>query len=187
MTNQSIPISAVVDRLRTLLRAAATLTGAATLALSARADADDHGCKGAEHHTPHPITILFIVDTAGYTVTPQGMHVAGQFATDDSTTITTDWNPGDAGGDMKHVFGDVYSVAVTFPAASAGESLQFEFVRNDIWFDATTDYSEGNPGTGTLTTCGVPDGTGGYNRILTIPDSDAVFFAKFDECGELVH
>jgi hypothetical protein len=186
MMNIATLPSQVSGRFHALLRTTAVLAATIALAFSARADSDDHHCKPPTHKGPQPITILFVVDTTGYTVTPQGMHIAGQFATDASTTITTDWNPGDAGSSMHRLFGDIYTIAVTFPASSAGESLQFEFVRNDIWFDTTQDYSEGNPGTNTLTDCGVPDGTGGYNRIITIPSEDALFFANFDECGELV-
>jgi gliding motility-associated-like protein len=133
------------------------------------------------------ITVTFTVDMSGQTITPQGVHIAGQFALVNSTSITQDWQPGAPGSQLTLVSGSTYSVQVTFQPSAAGKQLQFEFVRSDIWF-GTEDYSEGNPGDVNAhidNSCGVPDGGGGFNRIITIPACGGQFTTIFNYCGTL--
>jgi gliding motility-associated-like protein len=133
------------------------------------------------------ITITFTVDMSGQFITPEGVHIAGQFAQDNAISITQNWQPGAAGSQLTLASGSLYKVQVTFPSSSAGKQLEFEFVRSNIWF-GSEDYSEGNPGDLNAhldNTCGVPDGSGGYNRIITIPACDAQFNAVWNYCGTL--
>jgi gliding motility-associated-like protein len=135
------------------------------------------------------IAITFTVDMTGQYITPQGMHIAGQFADDNSISIDTNWGPGAGGSQLALISGSTYSVTVLFPSSSAGEQLEFEFVRSNEWGNGITDFSEGNPGDTSAhidNSCGVPDGTGGYNRIITIPPCGGVFTSVFNYCGTLV-
>lgn len=133
------------------------------------------------------ITITFTVDMSGQTITPQGVHIAGQFALDNSTSITQNWQPGAPGSQLTLVSGSIYSVQVVFASSAAGKQLQFEFVRSDVW-NGTEDYSEGNPGDVNAhldNSCGVPDGGGGFNRIITIPACGGQFTTVWNYCGTL--
>jgi gliding motility-associated-like protein len=135
------------------------------------------------------IVIRFFVDMIGQTIESGGVHIAGQFALDNSTTISINWEPAAPGSQLSLVSGSTYSVDVAFPASSAGLPLEFEFVRNNIWWDGVNvDYSEGNPGDPNAyldNSCGVPDGGGGFNRIITIPACGGVFTAVWNRCGVL--
>ena len=133
------------------------------------------------------LTITFTVDMSGQFITPEGVHIAGQFAQTGAISITQDWQPGAPGSQLTHTSGSFYTVQVVFPSSAAGKKLEFEFVRSDIWF-GTEDFSEGNPGDQNAhidNSCGVPDGTGGYNRIITIPSCDGQFNAIWNYCGVL--
>jgi gliding motility-associated-like protein len=133
------------------------------------------------------ITITFTVDMTGQTITPEGLHIAGQFALDNAISITQNWQPGAAGSQLTLTSGSIYTIHVTFPSTSAGKQLEFEFVRSNIWF-GSEDYSEGNPGDLNAyidNSCGVPDGSGGYNRIITIPSCGGQFTAVWNHCGTL--
>ena len=124
---------------------------------------------------------------SGQTITPQGVHIAGQFAMVNTISITQDWQPGAAGSLLTLVSGSTYSIQVTFPASAAGKKLEFEFVRSDIWY-GSEDYSEGNPGDVNAhidNSCGVPDGGGGFNRIITIPSCGGQFTTMWNYCGTL--
>ncbi|HET9824019.1 MAG TPA: gliding motility-associated C-terminal domain-containing protein [Chitinophagaceae bacterium] len=133
------------------------------------------------------ITITFSVDMSGQTITAQGVHIAGQFALVNAISITQDWQPGAPGSQLTLVSGSTYSIQVVFPSSAAGKKLEFEFVRSDIWF-GSEDYSEGNPGDANAhidNSCGVPDGTGGFNRIITIPACGGQFISIWNYCGNL--
>jgi gliding motility-associated-like protein len=133
------------------------------------------------------ITITFRVDMAGQNIGPGGVHIAGQFATNSAISITQEWQPGAVGSLLTQFSGSIYQVEVIFPASAAGRSLQFEFVRNNIWF-GSEDYSEGNPNDLNAhinNSCGTPDGSGGFNRMFIIPACDAQFNTVWNFCGTL--
>jgi len=133
------------------------------------------------------IPITFIVDMSGQSITPQGVHIAGQFALVNAISITQNWQPGAPGSQLTLVAGSTYSIQVIFPSSSAGKKLEFEFVRSNIWF-GSEDYSEGNPGDPNANldnSCGVPDGSGGFNRIITIPACGGQFTTLWNYCGTL--
>jgi Secretion system C-terminal sorting domain/Fibronectin type III domain len=131
------------------------------------------------------ITITFYVDVTGQYVSPGGMHIAGEFATDGSTTITEDWLPNAPNSEMTLLGENRYYIAITFPESSAGEGLQFKFVRDSVWNDGTQEYDEGIFGTHLADSCGMDNGFGGINRYLLIPSSNARFNAYFDYCGTM--
>jgi gliding motility-associated-like protein len=133
------------------------------------------------------ITITFNVDMTGQTIEASGVHIAGQFAIVSAISITQDWEPSAAGSQLTKISSNIYSVQVTFPSSAAGKKLQFEFVRANVW-SGYEDFSEGNPGDANAhidNTCGVPDGGGGYNRMITIPTCGGLFDAVWNYCGVL--
>jgi len=135
------------------------------------------------------INITFTVDIAGFSLAPAGLHIAGEFATDSSTTILTQWDPAAPGSQCSLVNGTTYSVTVGFPLSSAGKFLQWEFVRNDWWDYLGVDMSEGNFGDPTNFldySCGTYDYAGGLNRIITIPDCGGEYTCLFNQCGFVV-
>jgi len=124
---------------------------------------------------------------SGQSITPQGVHIAGQFALVNAISITQNWQPSAPGSQLTLVSGSTYSIQVAFQSSAAGKQLQFEFVRSDIWF-GSEDYSEGNPGDANAhidNSCGVPDGGGGFNRIITIPACGGQFTSIWNYCGTL--
>jgi gliding motility-associated-like protein len=133
------------------------------------------------------IVITFNVDMTGQTIEASGVHIAGQFAIVNAISITQDWQPAATGSQLTHASGNVYTVQVTFPSSSAGRKLEFEFVRANVW-NGYEDFSEGNPGDVNAhldNSCGVPDGGGGYNRVITIPPCGGRFDAVWNYCGVL--
>src|SRR4030095_3753711 len=133
------------------------------------------------------ITITFIVDMSGQSITPQGVHIAGQFALVNAISITQNWQPGAPGSQLTLVSSSTYSIQVVFPSSSAGKKLEFQFVRSNIWL-GSEDYSEGNPGDPNAyldNSCGVADGGGGFNRIITIPACGGQFTTLWNYCGTL--
>ena len=90
---------------------------------------------------------------------------------------------------MTLLFGDTYGVDVSFPDSSAGLSLQFEFVRDNVWSNAFGDMSEGNGGDTSVyldETCSVNDYVGGLNRIITIPNCGGNYDCLWNKCGFVV-
>src|SRR5512141_1847776 len=82
------------------------------------------------------IVITFNVDMTGQTIESGGVHIAGEFAMANAISITSDWQPNAPGSQLTKTSANIYSVQVTFSPAAAGKKLQFEFVRNDVWFGA---------------------------------------------------
>lgn len=133
------------------------------------------------------IMITFTVDVTGMYIGAGGVHIAGEFATDSSLTILEDWQPGSSGSQMTLLSGTTYTVDVSFPSSSAGKPLQFEFVRDEVWMNSNGDMSEGNPYDCCLDySCGVDDGAGGFNRIITIPECTGSYDCTFNQCASLV-
>jgi gliding motility-associated-like protein len=133
------------------------------------------------------ITITFNVDMTGQSIESSGVHIAGQFAIVNAISITQDWEPSAAGSQLAKASGNTFNVQVTFPSSAAGKKLQFEFVRANVW-SGYEDFSEGNPNDANAhidNSCGVPDGGGGYNRIITIPACGGRFDAVWNYCGVL--
>src|SRR5215831_641758 len=123
------------------------------------------------------VTITFQVDMTDYLTTygpvsANGIHVAGTFQTEGSTTITTDWDP-----TISPVFtlvsGNIYQADIVFPATSAGDVLQFKFLNNDNWGACDTVQECSIP-----TDCSINNG----NRAYTLPDVSSIFYAMWNQC-----
>ena len=121
------------------------------------------------------ITITFVVNLGDTAPGPNGVHVAGTFATEGSSTITSDWAPDAAGSAFTNTGGTKWSLTVTFPDSTVGDTLQFKFLSNNAW---------GTDETHIDTSCGI-GGLGSANRFLVIPDVNMFFTANFNQCGTL--
>lgn len=109
------------------------------------------------------IDVTFRVDMSQQTVSPNGVHVAGTF---------NSWNP--AATLMTNSGNNIYTVVINL---TAGTSYQYKFINGNAW---GTDES-------VPAACGVPNGSGGYNRQVTGPATatvlDAVCFSQCGPCG----
>lgn len=133
------------------------------------------------------ITVTFNVDMTGQYIGPGGVHIAGTFASNNSSTILSDWAPAAPGSELTLLADNIYRIKVDFPFASSGQQLMFLFVRDSIWGDGYQDFSEGNPGETFLNSgCGVDDPYGGFNRVIDLPFPNGNFSATFDHCGTLL-
>eukprot|EP01036_Dinobryon_divergens_P025971 gene25971-34571_t len=122
------------------------------------------------------IAVNFRVDMTGQTVESGGVHIAGNFATRGSTTILSDWAPDAANSQLHAVGNNIYEVTVLFPAASAGASLEFKFLRNNTWNGNGNEYSE--------QTIDVACSTSG-NRLFTLPAKYVSWNAAYNQCPTL--
>ncbi len=118
------------------------------------------------------IAINFRVNMAGQTITSGGVHVAGNFASNGSTTITSDWSPNAANSQLRPIGNGIYELTVLFPASSAGANLEFKFLRGDNWFDGSQLSEQNVPGS-----C-----SSGGNRVIAIPSKFLSFNAAYDQC-----
>jgi len=157
--------------------------------LYADADSDGFGsaalpliCSPINCSPDSPIAVKFRIDMTGQTIEAGGVHLAGNFATLGSTTITHDWDPNDAGSQMQWVENNIYELTVLFPSNAALAQLQFKTLRNNIWSDQSNEYSEGFYGTLNGTTCGMDNQQGSFNRKLLLPNKYMVFEAAWSEC-----
>lgn len=100
---------------------------------------------------PATIDVTFQVNMSQSTVSSNGVHVAGNFQ---------GWNP--AGTELTDADGDgVYAVTVTVDENS---NLSYKFINGNTWAEAESVPSS----------CGLPDGNGGYNRILETGAMDVI-------------
>jgi 1,4-alpha-glucan branching enzyme len=112
------------------------------------------------------VPVTFKVDMSQQTVSPAGVHLAGDFQ---------GWNP--AGTQMILTSGSIYAVTINL---EENTDHQYKFINGDTW-----DGAEVVP-----EACGVDNGSGGFNRMLTVsagsPVLPAVCFAGCDPCGALL-
>lgn len=107
--------------------------------------------------------ITLKVNMTGLTVSPNGVHVAGAFQ---------DWNP--ASTPMIDEGDGIYSYTFT---ADEFANINFKFINGNDW-----PFQESVP-----SACGLPDGFGGFNRILETGGSDVVYGPYcFGECANCV-
>jgi hypothetical protein len=118
------------------------------------------------------IAINFRVDMTGQTITAGGVHVAGNFASNGSTTITSDWSPNAPNSQLRPIGNSIYELTVLFPASSAGANLEFKFLRGDNWFDGSQLSEQNVPGS-----C-----SSGGNRVIALPSKFMSFTAAYDQC-----
>jgi hypothetical protein len=122
------------------------------------------------------ITITYQIDVTpfindGNTIVAEGIRVGGNFTDNGSTT--PNWTPNSPDCAMTDLGGNIWSIDITFPSASAGQTQLFKFV-NGNWGS--------NEGAATLEACGVDDGNGGFNRTMVIPAADETICVQWNLC-----
>jgi hypothetical protein len=127
------------------------------------------------------VNVTYRVDITNYlsggaTLAANGMRVGGNF-TDLATTVAQ-WNPTDTTCAMTNLGNNIWSITVSYPTASIGQSQLFKFV-NGNW-----GTNEGTDPNNTLVSggCAVADAGGNINRSFTIPASDVTLTYCFDQC-----
>jgi hypothetical protein len=112
------------------------------------------------------VPVIFKVDMGQQTVSSAGVHLAGDFQ---------GWNP--SGTTMTLASGSIYSATVYLEDNSYHE---YKFVNGDAWGNEEQVPAD----------CGVDNGSGGFNRFLTVSSANpvlpAVCFSSCTTCGESV-
>jgi len=120
-------------------------------------------CWGSCNPCGVPVDITFQVDMSEVTVSTSGVHIAGSFQ---------GWNP--ASTFMNNMGNDMYAVTITL---SSGDYHEYKFINGATWTDEEI----------VPAACGVPNGVGGFNRFLTIPNTNTtltdVCFSSCWQCG----
>ena len=110
--------------------------------------------------TTTQVQLTLQVDMSQQTVSPQGVYVAGSFNT---------WSPSATA--MTHAGGNIYTATVS---VNAGSTQQYKFINGNTWAG-----EESVPAS-----CGVPNGSGGYNREVTLGSTNTtVPVVCFSQCG----
>ena len=108
--------------------------------------------------------VVFRVDMSEQTVSPLGVHIAGNFQ---------EWDP--ASTQMTLAGSGVYEYQTSI---MPGELVEYLFVNGNTWDDAEV----------VPEACGTPNGMGGFNRYFTMPLSDTILnvvcFSSCDPCQE---
>jgi alpha-amylase len=107
-------------------------------------------CADCASSTINTANVTFRVDLSGLTISPQGVHLGGNFQ-NWSATATPMVSQGN----------NIYTKTVTVPANS---QVLYKFINGDTWADAETVPSS----------CGQSDGFGGFNRAFNIGSLDLV-------------
>lgn len=134
-------------------------------------------------------TVTFKVDITNYlaggaTLDPTGIRVAGQFSTNGGTVAAgamADWSPTTATSAMTDLGNNIWSIDVTFPAASVDATLQYKFVNGNWGTNEGTDPANTIGAGG----CGTDDGAGNVNRTLVIPATATTLTYCWDNCTAL--
>ncbi len=109
---------------------------------------------------PQPRNVTFRVDMKNLPVSPNGVYLAGSF---------NNWSPS---ATPMTANGTIYSITLVI---NAGTSVQYKFL-NDSSFTAAEMVPPA---------CGVSDGFGGFNRVLSITEDTvlpAVCYSQCDTC-----
>jgi hypothetical protein len=116
-------------------------------------------CFGSCYPCGDAVTVTFRVDMSEQTVSPNGVHVAGSFQGWEPTTT-----------EMTNTGNNIYAVEYTI---NAFEQIQYKFINGTDWPESEIVPED----------CGVPDGFGGFNRFLSVPENDTVLdFICFGDC-----
>jgi hypothetical protein len=100
---------------------------------------------------PSTVTVLFQVNMSNETVSPQGIHIAGNFQ---------GWNPN--GTVMNELGGGIYELSYE---VAANSTIEFRFINGSEWADSEIVPAD----------CGVENEFGEFNRVLEIGDSNEIF------------
>jgi hypothetical protein len=131
------------------------------------------------------VNVTFKVDITEYlaggaTLSADGMRIGGNFAdnaAENGGTAMVSWTPSDANSAMTDEGSNVWSITVTFPAESVGNTQLFKFVNGD-W-----GTNEGTSGSTIADDgCGVDDGAGNINREMVVPAEDVTYLWCYDSC-----
>lgn len=113
---------------------------------------------------------------AGNVLDPNGIRVGGDFTTQGASIA--DWTPSDASCAMTDMGNNIWSITVTYPASSIGNTQSYKFVNGDWGMNEGTDPN----GTIALDGCGIDDGSGNINRQLEIPATTLTLTYCWDAC-----
>ncbi|MFM8514612.1 MAG: FlgD immunoglobulin-like domain containing protein [Bacteroidota bacterium] len=124
------------------------------------------------------ITVTMMVDVSNYTVpiVPAGIRIAGNFQDHGATTngvAMPNWSPTDSLSAMTDMGNGIWRKVVQFPITALGDTLNWKFV-NGNW--------GANEGAQSLSSCGIGDGFGGFNRSGPIVPVTVKFC--WDECTQ---
>jgi hypothetical protein len=120
-------------------------------------------CFGACDECPEIVEITFNVDMSQQEVSPEGVHLVGDFQF---------WNP--QATPMTHIGDDVYSVAVMLPA---GSFQTYRYINGNSY--EAPSIVENVP-----EECGIDDGFGGLKRFMDVPpEPTALDIVCFGYCG----
>lgn len=130
------------------------------------------------------VTVTYQVDITEYlaggaTLNANGIRVGGNFTT--AGASIPDWTPSDAASAMTDLGNGLWSIAVTYPAASVGTTQLYKFVNGDWGTNegvATSLIAEDG--------CGTDDGGGNINRTLVIPSAAATYTFCWDKCAACI-
>ena len=131
------------------------------------------------------ITVTLQVDisnylAAGNTLDPNGIRVGGNFGTNGASVAAgamQDWTPSDANSAMMDMGNGMWSIDIMYDPAVAGEEQLYKFVNGDWGTNEGTDTSAIADGG-----CGIDDGSGNINRVLTVPTADMTYTFCWDRC-----
>ena len=120
-------------------------------------------CFGGCDVCPAEVDVTFQVDMSNEVVSPDGVHVAGSFnGFDPTATPLTDQGNG------------VYAVTLTL---LEGDHVNYKYINGTSF-----DFAESVP-----PQCGEPDGFGGYNRYIDVPETAYIIpLHCFGSCTECV-
>lgn len=117
-------------------------------------------CFSACDPCPLPYNVTFRVDMSQQTVSPDGVHIAGNFQ---------GWDPGST--PMITSGNGIFEYTTQI---MPGEQVQYKFINGNTWAGEEI----------VPEACGTPNGTGGYNRYFTMPNADTLLgVVCFSECG----
>jgi len=134
------------------------------------------------------VTVTFQVDVTNYieefTVGATGMRIAGDFPANLAVANGMDaaeWNPDSDFGAMTDLGDNIWSIAVTYPESSIGNTQFFKFV-NETWGTPGEANEGGDASLIATEGCGVDDGNGNINRTLVVPESDVTITYCWEQC-----
>ncbi len=126
------------------------------------------------------VTVTYKVDISNYlaggaSLGVNGIRIGGNFAALNSPL--PDWQPSAVQCGMSNTGSNIWSISVTYPATSIGQTQLYKFVNND-WGtnEGTTGSTIASGG------CGQDDGGGNINRSLVIPSSNTTVCFVWDAC-----